>query len=1097
MRMVIFRSNRIVARTFMAPCTCPGCQARLQIPDTMAGKKVRCPKCKVPFAVPAADAAETPVATRTPAAPPAAPPAPAKPLVTSAVRFEAVSEQPRSTAAIQPAKKPAAASRARKTDDDDDDFAERPRSGNRSVAAKPAIPWLLVAIIGGGVGLVLSLIVGGFLFYFLSFKGADGQVAVVKPIDKKDNLDQPPEKQKPDFERPIDPLPGAIAPDVTQRVKKSTVQLRVNFANGASGEGSGFFAIEPGLVVSNAHVLGMLHTGEKPKKIDVVINSGEPTEEHRSATVLGVDQDDDLALLQLDGDRSSLPPPLAVDYLSQLAELQKVYVFGFPFGNQLGKSITVSESSISSFRRNKEGALHQIQVNGGMHSGNSGGPVVDARGNVIGVSVAVIKGTLINFAIPGEKVHGMIQGRILTSRFGEPFRDNDSVRMPYRVTCLDPMSRVKGVKIESWTGPAGGPRQAGAPRHTPQVGDGAKKTLPLAYAQNQGQVDLQVPPIPPGQVLWVQPAIQQATGQFLWGPALAVPAFTAAPLDRVPANLTLNFTDVTERTLDLTSKLSLQLFAGNKKLDIAQRLETEALETIQPLGADFKVKLDIGKVVVKNTVDDKPPAFNSQAIEMFKSFPHGFTLNPKGKWLKHTVPNWNPSIDGEARRSADEIVGLFMNSYEATALDLPQRQTRPMETWTTTVSMMFGSGQVKSPADVNFTCTYEGMRTVGAAKEAFVRLEGDIRPRMRKDAIKGIVQGFALVDLDRGFLSKVNVSIRSDVEKGDQYAINTFETTVIRSIGNPRGIKPAPTAVGPGPGPVAKAPAPLQGTVVFRREGTLKPDDAIYAEQKAPHQAISVELIAGKSYAIDLASKAIDPFLYLENPDGKIIAKDDDGGGELNARIVLVAPKSGSYRIIVTAFGVVEAPGAFTLRVFDLEKVPGINGKVVFEKAGTLAAADPVHPIKNQPHQVVAIKGMPGKNYMIEVSQPAGQDVDLYIAVEDKNGKLVSNNITPNNQIHRTMGFNPKVASEHRLIITSFEPVEKANFAVRVIELGGDAFVPVAPYPMKFLKQAEPKAKVDPAFQPDAILSRIAVPEQFDMRIDRPIYFVCSFCNLR
>ena len=186
----------------------------------------------------------------------------------------------------------------------------------------------------------------------------------------------------------------------------------------------------------------------------------------------------------------------------------------------------------------------------------------------------------------------------------------------------------------------------------------------------------------------------------------------------VPANLTLNFTDATERTLDLTSKMSLQLFAGNKKLDITQRLETEILETIQPQNADFKVKLDIGKVVVKNTVDDKPPAFNAQAIELFKSFAYGFTLNPKGKWLQRTSPKWDPAIDSEARRSADDIVALFMNSYEATAFDLPQRQARPMETWTTTVAMVFGSGQVKSLADVNFTCTYEGMRTNGDSKEA-------------------------------------------------------------------------------------------------------------------------------------------------------------------------------------------------------------------------------------------------------------------------------------------------------------------------------------------------------------------------------------------
>jgi S1-C subfamily serine protease len=61
-------------------------------------------------------------------------------------------------------------------------------------------------------------------------------------------------------------------------------------------------------------------------------------------------------------------------------------VFGFPFGKQLGKNITVSKTSVSSLRKKPNGTLQDIQVNGGMHPGNSGGPVVDAMGQVVGVA---------------------------------------------------------------------------------------------------------------------------------------------------------------------------------------------------------------------------------------------------------------------------------------------------------------------------------------------------------------------------------------------------------------------------------------------------------------------------------------------------------------------------------------------------------------------------------------------------------------------------------------------------------------------------------------------------------------------------------------
>ena len=71
----------------------------------------------------------------------------------------------------------------------------------------------------------------------------------------------------------------------------------------------------------------------------------------------------------------------------------------------------------------------QVQVNGGMHPGNSGGPVTDARGDVVGVSVAVIRGTQINFAIPGDFVRQVLDGRF-DERTRHPYRASDQARLP-------------------------------------------------------------------------------------------------------------------------------------------------------------------------------------------------------------------------------------------------------------------------------------------------------------------------------------------------------------------------------------------------------------------------------------------------------------------------------------------------------------------------------------------------------------------------------------------------------------------------------------------------------------------------------------------
>jgi hypothetical protein len=85
---------------------------------------------------------------------------------------------------------------------------------------------------------------------------------------------------------------------------------------------------------------------------------------------------------------------------------------------------------------------------------------------------------------------------------------------------------------------------------------------------------------------------------------------------------------------------------------------------------------------------------------------------------------------------------------------------------------------------------------------------------------------------------------------------------------------------------------------------------------------LTVKLEAGKTYQIDHASRAFDAYLYLEGPNGAVLARDDDGGGNLNSRIVHRAAESGTYRLIATSAGG-NGTGAFSLSVRVLDAPPG------------------------------------------------------------------------------------------------------------------------------------------------------------------------------
>jgi S1-C subfamily serine protease len=377
---------------------CPSCRQPYNLDDSMRGKTVRCSKCRSPFPVPAA------------------------------TRFEGPRENGGRPSEERIANSPRPASAARPVIRDEDDKSRRRPTEHRSrpedededaKGGRNLVP-IFVGVGAGAlvlVGLVVALVV-------IALRPRDDQAAAASkspavPVAAKENPAPapgpvaanplPPAEPPKGAEAavPAGPVPTEMAADVVQKVKQSTAYLRVRSVRG-EGEGSGFFALERGIVVTNAHVVGMKRGGNPPLSVEVVIHSGEADEARLAGTVLGVDTENDLAVLRVEGDSSRLPPPLPVSSAAGLMETQTVYIFGFPFGAQLGKNITVSKSAISALRRSGD-VLKQVQVNGGMHPGNSGGPVADTRGVVVGVSVAGIEGTQINFAVPGDFIRPLVE----------------------------------------------------------------------------------------------------------------------------------------------------------------------------------------------------------------------------------------------------------------------------------------------------------------------------------------------------------------------------------------------------------------------------------------------------------------------------------------------------------------------------------------------------------------------------------------------------------------------------------------------------------------------------------------------------------------
>jgi S1-C subfamily serine protease len=365
---------------------CPHCAT--QIPPPQAGAtQLQCPKCGAAFALviaPVAPTADIPEAVEVDEPAPQPWSGPAGPMPEVYVDEE---DQPAPEVYLDEEEAPRSKRRRRKRDEEEDEDRPR-RKTRRGAARRRGHSGAKIVLLTCVAALALVGIVFGVYLVF-----GDLPEEVVKK-------EQPPPAQpKPP---PEPPKPPPLTPEqMIRKVKASTVYIRTLFRGGMGASGSGFFAGKPGYVITNAHVIGYgPDRVREPELVQVVINSGEPGEHAVPAKVFGLDAAHDLAVLFLDV--PSLPPPLTFGRAEELVETQEVVIFGYPFGETLGKNVSVNRTTVSSLRK-ANGWVETVQLAGGLNPGNSGGPVTNAKGEVIGVSVAKLRGTdTIGFAIPAE-----------------------------------------------------------------------------------------------------------------------------------------------------------------------------------------------------------------------------------------------------------------------------------------------------------------------------------------------------------------------------------------------------------------------------------------------------------------------------------------------------------------------------------------------------------------------------------------------------------------------------------------------------------------------------------------------------------------------
>ena len=237
----------------------------------------------------------------------------------------------------------------------------------------------------------------------------------------------------------LDAYSEAVASAV-ERVAPAVAHVGVRKQKGRTGSGSGFLITPDGYLLTNSHV------ASGAESLDVTLPDGRTAD----AAIVGDDPDSDLAVLKVQAN------DLAWIRLGDSSRV-RVGQVAIAIGSPLGFQHTVTAGIVSALGRSmraQTGRLldNVLQTDASLNPGNSGGPLVDARGEVIGVNTAVIMGAQgICFAIASSTAERVAialirEGRVRRARLGV---GGQTLPLPRRIVRHFDLPADSGVRIES------------------------------------------------------------------------------------------------------------------------------------------------------------------------------------------------------------------------------------------------------------------------------------------------------------------------------------------------------------------------------------------------------------------------------------------------------------------------------------------------------------------------------------------------------------------------------------------------------------------------------------------------------------------------
>ena len=174
---------------------------------------------------------------------------------------------------------------------------------------------------------------------------------------------------------------GVEGEAILKEIENNGNTITNNDAKQYQSSGSGFILTSNGVIVTNYHVI------EKANGIDILISQNGNVKTYK-AKVLISDKTNDISLLKIEDNSFTKFATIPYAINTQILDVgTKVFALGYPMSNILGEEIKLTDGLISS-KTGYQGDIVTYQISAPIQPGNSGGPLFDQNGNIVGITNA-------------------------------------------------------------------------------------------------------------------------------------------------------------------------------------------------------------------------------------------------------------------------------------------------------------------------------------------------------------------------------------------------------------------------------------------------------------------------------------------------------------------------------------------------------------------------------------------------------------------------------------------------------------------------------------------------------------------------------------